>query len=142
MRRIILALILFWPVFTYAQSDSTTFKAYLYNKEYKTYLRMNFYNQDITIPGQELLGQVPGFIAREGNGLAWIIIEADIKDNRHALLQIVNDYGSEDLTATLTRENDSIYTLKQTKGAVIKLSDNGKWLKLPKNLRFVRKKSR
>ena len=142
MRSITLAFMFIWSICAYAQNDSTAFHAYLYNKEFKTYIHMNLYAQDITVPGQELLGQIPGYIAREGNSLAWIIIEADIKDDKHANLQIINDYGSEDLTATLTRENDSIYTLKQIKGSVIKLSDNGKWLKLPKILHFIRKKSR
>jgi hypothetical protein len=62
-----------------------------------------------------------------------------VKGNK-AQLQMVNDYGSEDLEATLTRENDSIYILKQGKGSTLKVPNDGKWQKLPSTLPFVRPK--
>ena len=54
-------------------------------------------------------------------------------------MDLINDYGSEDLTATLTRKNDSIYVLKQESGSTIKVPNKGKWQKLPKTLEFKRK---
>ena len=55
-------------------------------------------------------------------------------------LALINDYGSEDLTATLTRKNDSIYVLKQEDGSSLKVPvKGGKWQKLPKTLEFKRK---
>jgi hypothetical protein len=51
---------------------------------------------------------------------------------------MVNDYGSEDLEATLTRQNDSIYVLKQGKGSTLKVPNNSKWQKLPPILTFKR----
>ena len=51
---------------------------------------------------------------------------------------MINDYGSEDLTATLTAENDSVYVLKQIEGSTLKIPNNGKWLKLPKTLELRR----
>ena len=54
-------------------------------------------------------------------------------------MQLINDFGSEDLSATLTRENDSIYVFKQGSGNTIKVPNNGKWQKLPKTLEFKRK---
>jgi hypothetical protein len=54
-------------------------------------------------------------------------------------LQLINDFGSEDLTATLTRKNDSVYVLRQEGGNPIKVPRNGKWQKLPKTIELKRK---
>ena len=123
----------------YAQQDSTTFRAYLYNNEYNVYLRINFYKQDVTIPGQELYGPLPGYLGKQYNSFFWVITSCEIKNDHEATLQLINDFGSEDLTATLTRQNDSIYVLRQGAGNTIKVPNKGKWQKLPKTLAFKRK---
>ena len=137
MKRLILSLCCLCAAVTYAQKDSITFKGYFYNKEYGVYLRINFYGQNIIIPGQEMLGGVPGYLGKDRNSFAWPIVNANIKGKK-ASLQMVNDYGSEDLEATLTRQNDSIYVLRQGKGSTIKVPADGKWQKLPPVLPFKR----
>ena len=127
-----------WSTLTFAQSDSTIFRTYIQNDEYKVYLRINFYNQDIIIPGQELYGELPGYLGKVHNSFCWPIIAAEVKGKK-ANLQMVNDFGSEDLEATLTQKNDSTYILKQGKGSVIKVPGDGKWVKLPPVLEFKRK---
>ena len=121
-----------------AQSNNGPFRAYIYNNEFDVYLRINFYEQNITVPGQDLYGQVPGYLGKKNNSFAWIITSATIKGDK-AHLAIINDYGSEDLTATLTSKNDSIYVLKQIDGSTLKVPNKGKWQKLPKTLEFKRK---
>ncbi len=121
-----------------AQSNNTPFRAYLSNNEYNVFLRINFYEQDITVPGQDLFGQLPGYLGKKNNSFAWLITSAKINGDK-AKLQLINDYGSEDLTATLTRKNDSIYVLKQESGSTLKVPNKSKWLKLPKTLEFKRK---
>ena len=121
-----------------AQSKNEPFRAYLYNNEYDVFLRINFYKQDVNVPGQDLFGQVPGYLGKKNNSFAWLITSAKINGDK-AKLQLINDYGSEDLTATLTRKNDSIYVLKQESGSTLKVPNKGKWLKLPKTLEFKRK---
>jgi hypothetical protein len=121
-----------------AQSNKEPFRAYLSNNEYDVFLRINFYEQDVNVPGQDLFGQVPGYLGKKNNSFAWLITSAKINGNK-AKLQLINDYGSEDLTATLTRKNDSIYVLKQESGSTLKVPNKGKWLKLPKTLEFKRK---
>jgi hypothetical protein len=116
----------------------TPFHAYLINNEYDVYLRINFYDQDITVPGQELYGQLPGFLGKKHNSFCWIITSAEIK-GKTATLSLINDYGSEDLIATLTQKNDSVYVLKQGEGSTLKVPKNGKWQKLPKTLELKRK---
>ena len=132
------ALLLMLPTMIWAQKQGESFRAYLYNNTYNVYLRINFYDQDVTVPGQELYGRLPGYLGKLHNSFCWVITSCDIKSEKKAELQLINDFGSEDLNATLTRENDSIYVLKQGAGSTIKVPNNGKWQKLPKTLEFKR----
>lgn len=125
------------PLALSAQQD--VFRAYLYNNEYDVYLRINFYDQNIVIPGQELYGNLPGFLGKKHNSFCWVITSCEVKSDHEATLQLINDFGSEDLTATLTRQNDSVYILRQGTGNTIKVPSKGKWQKLPKTLSFKRK---
>ena len=122
-----------------AQKDSTAFRAYLINNNYEVFLRINFYEQDITVPGQELYGQLPGYLSKKRNSFCWLITSADIVSDKEAMLSLINDYGSEDLTARLVRQNDSVYTLRQMEGSTLKVPKDGKWQKLPKTLELKRK---
>ena len=133
------ALLLLLPSLTWAQKQGDSFRAYLFNNTYNVYLRINFYDQDVTVPGQELYGKLPGYLGKLHNSFCWVITSCEVKDDKKADLQLINDFGSEDLNATLTRENDSIYILKQGAGSTIKVPSNGKWQKLPKTLEFKRK---
>ena len=123
-----------------AQDDVKAFKGYLYNQEYEVYLRMDFYNESVTVPGNELYGQLPGYLGKKNNSFCWPITAAKVQDEQKAELSLINDYGSEDLTATLTRQNDTLYILKQEQGSTLKVPKNGKWQKLPKTLPFTRKR--
>ena len=138
-RIIYFALLLLLSTMTWAQKKGDSFRAYLYNNTYNVYLRINFYEQDVTVPGQELYGQLPGYLGKLHNSFCWVITSCNIKNEQKAELQLINDFGSEDLNATLTRENDSIYIFKQGTGSTIKVPNNGKWQKLPKILEFKRK---
>ena len=63
---------------------------------------------------------------------------AKIDGKNSATLEIVNDYGSEDLTATLTyNPEDGSYVLKQKSGSRIKIVVNRKWVKIPTELKLV-----
>ena len=120
-------------------TDSTAFKGYLYNAEYDVYMRINFHQKDVVISWEEMYGPQPGFLAKSNTSFCWIVTDAEI-DGHKAHLEMVNDYGSDDLTATLTRENDSIYTLRQTGGSTLKVPKKDKWQKLPASLTFKRRK--
>lgn len=123
-----------------AQESKEPFRAYLINKEYKVNLRIDLYRQNITVPGQDLYGELPGYLWKQNNSFCWLITSAEVDDSgKTATLQLINDYGSEDLTATLKAENDSVYVLKQIEGSTLKVPNNGKWQKLPKSLEFRRR---
>ena len=120
-----------------AQENKEPFRAYLINKEFSVYLRIDFYQENISVPGQDLYGKLPGYLSKQHNSFCWLITSAEVEGNK-ATLQMINDYGSEDLTATLTAENDSVYVLKQIEGSTLKIPNNGKWQKLPKTLELRR----
>lgn len=121
-----------------AQQNSKPFRAYLYNNDYEVFMRLDFYGESITVPGQELYGELPGYLGKKHNSFCWLITSSKI-DGDKAELQMINDYGSEDLTATLTVENDSLYVLRQVEGSTLKVPKDGKWQKLPSKLVFKRR---
>lgn len=121
-----------------ANADSTTFKGYLYNKQYNVYINMDFYHNNIIVPYQEIYGELPGYFGDKQDGRKWLFTNATIKNKKEAEIQIINDYGSEDLVATLTRVNDTTYVLKQGKGSTIKIARNRKWVKMPGELEFIK----
>jgi hypothetical protein len=92
------------------------------------------------VPGQSLYGKLPGYLGKEHNSFCWVITSCKVKNEEKAELQLINDFGSEDLTATLTRVNDSLYVLRQESGSTLKVPKNGKWQKLPKRFVLKRKK--
>ena len=142
MRKTFLSIIALWlTISAFAeQKDSTTFRAYLYNNDYEVYLNINFYDENIKVPGQELYGNLPGYLGKKNNSFCWVITSAKITDKKTATMNLINDYGSEDLTATLTRKNDSIYILKQESGSTLKVPKNSKWQKIPKTIELKRRK--
>ena len=118
-----------------AQGDN--FKCTIVNKDNDCFLRINLYEESITIPGQEILGETYGYLKRNNDPRVWIItgVKIDKKDKK-ASLEIINDYGSEDLTAELIKNDDGTYLFRQLEGSTIKLAVKGKWVKLPKSLIF------
>ncbi len=130
--------ICFLSIPLWSQNDDKDFQAYLYNKEYDVFLKIDFYDESITIPGQELYGSLPGYIGKRKNNFCWVITSADVK-GKSAILNMINDFGSEDLVASLTRQNDSLYIFRQEEGSSLKMAQNGKWQKMPKKMEFIRK---
>ena len=123
----------------HAQKEHEAFRAYLFNNEYEVYLRINLYDQDITVPGHELYGKLPGYLGKKNNSFCWVITSCDVKSDKKAVLQLINDFGSEELTATLVRKNDSIYQLRQDAGSTLKVPHKNKWQKLSKTILLKRK---
>ena len=113
------------------------FRASLNNEEYHLRMHINFYDEDITIPGQEFFGQMAGYLTKDGTTYCWLMVKAEVKGDKAQLL-MSNDYGSEDLTADLTLQGDTLYVLRQLSGSTLKVPNKGKWQKLPKTLEFKR----
>ena len=117
------------------QNKDSVFKAHLVNDEYQVWMDIDFYHNNITVPRQEIFGEVPGYFGAVRDTRKWIISDAAIKGKK-ALLTIINDYGSEDLTAELKRNSDGTYTLTRLAGSTMKIVVNNKWVKIPKAITF------
>ena len=120
-----------FPSSLWAQ-ESTTFKGTYYNKELDLYIVLDFYKHKLLVPGQSVLGEVSGYLGDNRDSRKWIFLDAKPVDKFSFKADVVNDYGSEDLTAS--------FVLKQLEGSAIKIARNSKWQKLPKQMTFVRKK--
>ena len=120
------------------EKDSTTFKGYLYNEKYNVYLVIDFYHNNVMVPNQEIYGEMAGYFGDRQDGRKWLFTEAKIVSKNKAEIQITNDYGSEDLTATLTAIDGKNFLLRQEEGSTLKIARNRKWVKMPKELDFVK----
>jgi hypothetical protein len=121
----------------WAQTACEDFRAYLYNNEYGVFLKIDFCDESITIPDQDFYGSLPGYMGKKVNNFIWLITSTEVKGKK-AKLTMINEFGSEDLIASLVRENDSLYVFRQEEGSQLKLSQNGKWQKMPKKMEFIR----
>jgi len=138
MNKIILTLALFFVALNAIGQDSI-FNGKIVNNEYNIYICMNFYNPNIVVPGQSVYGKLPGYIGTTKSNYVWLITSAKIKDKNTSSLSLINDYGSEDLTCTLSFNADSTYTLKQEDGATLKIVADRKYVKIPKTIILKRK---
>ncbi len=131
MRKLITVALLAIVAMAASAQKEGPFKARVVNDEYKIYLCMDFYDKQITVPGMDVVGKVDGFIGSTQSRNKWIIVSSEIKKGNVAEIELVNDYGSEDLTATITLEKDGTYTYRKKDGSTLKFAVNGKWQKLP-----------
>ena len=102
------------------------------------FLKINFVDNNVVPDGQELFGELSGFFGAKRDPRQWLITKASVTGKKSAKLNIINDYGSEDLTATLSYDGNGTYTLKQESGSRIKIAVNRKWVKIPTSLKFTR----
>lgn len=137
---LLIALLSQTSIFAQQCDVDSVFHAYIYNDDYKVYLDLNLYDQTISVPGQSIFGELPGYLGAVRDSRKWLITSAEIdKETTKVRLEIVNDYGSEDLTATLSyNPSTKVYTFKQIDGSRIKIVVNRKWVKLPTELNFVK----
>lgn len=119
---------------TWAQTTDKPFSGRLENKELEVALVIDLYQQQLRVPQQEdIFGPVAGYFYYKHDGRKWIIVSCELQGDQ-ALLTIINDYGSEDLTATLSLQPDGSFVLKQESGSTLKIVKNRKWVKIPKRI--------
>lgn len=123
------------------QTDTTTFAGTFDNKEYNVYLAIDFYHNNIVDPNQEIFGEMAGYFGDKRDNRKWLFTSAEITDSTTATINITNDYGSEDLVATLSKQENGTFMLIQEKGSTLKIARNSKWVKLPKKLLFTKRGS-
>ena len=141
MRKLILVIVALLPccLAALAQGDST-FVGTVYNKEYSIYIVLNAKDKNVVVPGQELFGEMAGYIGDQKHSYKWFVLDCEPKSKNAVTLQVSNEEGSEDFEALFTLENDTLYKFRQIDGKTLKIARNGKWQKLPQTITFTRKK--
>ena len=110
------------------------------NDEYQVFIRMNLYAQDISVPGQEIYGELPGYFGSKRSPLVWPFTSASVQSEKKATVHLVNDYGSEDLFCTLVYDKEKqTYLLHKEKGSTLKIVVNRKYVKIPQDLPLRKK---
>ena len=112
---LLLVLLMLVTFGSYAQDrPDSTFIGKIYNDELKVYIVMNLVDKNVTVPQQDIFGNVDH-------------------------IEMINNYGSEDVSATLTYEKDGSYTYKHLSGSTLKFPLGQKWHKIPSKVVFKRK---
>ena len=133
---LILSFVCLTSIVLNAQNTSEPFRAYLINNEYDVFLKIDFYKQNITVPGQDIYGELTGYFGSKRDGRLWLIPEMErISDNKIEV-NVINDYGSEDFTATLTEDENRVITMKHLKGSTFKIVVDRKYVKIPKEIKL------
>lgn len=140
------ALLIFFVIVLYtinmrAQADST-FCGKFIDAENNTYLVLDLDSQKVIVPGQEFFGEMAGYLGQKNDSRLWFITSADRISKDKAKIYLTNDYGSEDLEATLVRLSNGNICLKQGSGSRIKIVVNRKWQKLPNEIIYVPDKTK
>ncbi len=125
-------------LFAAAQGERP-FDVTLDNDEYKISLRLNLYDKNLTMPGQSVLGEVEGYFTSKQGRTTWLVVSSELVDERTAVIEVVNDYGSEDFTAELKANADGTYSYKKKGGSTLKFAVMGKWQKIPGRLTLVKR---
>ena len=107
----------------------------LRNDKFNLIMQLDLTNQDIIVPDHELYGPVAGFVGKTNHSFYWIAVKVE-NTKKGATIELINDFGSENLTAKIVQLNDSTYELTQLKGSTLRLPEGGKWQKMPTSLIF------
>ena len=115
--------------------NMTPFKGKFYNEEYQIFVVMSFKDKDVIVYGQEILGELDGYFGSTKTGHIWSITSSEINGNT-ATIEAINNYGSEDFTATISLKDDGTYEFHHISGSTFKFPVNNKWQKIPAKLIF------
>ena len=108
------------------------------NEEFKIFIRINFKEKNITVPNQDILGELDGYIGSTQCDHVWPIVSSQV-NGKQAKLEIINNFGSEDFVAILTMNDDGTLTLKHVEGSTLKFPVKKKWQKIPSKIVFHKK---
>ena len=131
--------VLFFMLASITVNAQQPFKGKFYNDEHEIYIVINLYDKNVTVPGQEIYGEMDGYVGSKRTSLVWMITGSELLSDKKAKIELINDYGSEDADAELViiDENTIEYTKKS--GANLRFSKNGKWVRMPGKIVFKKK---
>ena len=108
-------------------------KPNLHCQEENINLKLDLYEESISVPGLEDFGPMNGYLGGNIYGV-WYVAGFDIKNERSANITIANDLGSEDQKLTLTQTSDSTYMLKFLGHNFVKRVQGKKLVKIPSEM--------
>ena len=114
--------------------EAQPFKGKFYNEEYQIYLTIDAYEQSLRVPGQEVFGEVPGYLSSKRDSRVWLLTDVTVKNDHSAVIDVINDYGSEDFTALLTLDGEGNITMKHQEGSTYKIVVKNKYVKIPSKI--------
>lgn len=115
-------------------TNAQNLKGKYYNEEYQIYLFLDVDNAKVKVPGDDIYGEIPGYLSSKRDSRLWLVIEGERVNENKAEITVINDYGSEDFTATLTEDSEGNITMKHLDGSTYKIVVNSKYVKIPKTL--------
>ena len=131
--------ILFFIVASINMNAQQPFKGKFYNDEHEIYIVINLYDKDVTVYGQEIYGEMDGYVGSKRNSLVWMITGSELLSDKKARIELINDFGSEDADAELVLVNDTTLEYTKKSGANLRFSKNGKWVRMPGKIKFIKK---
>lgn len=132
MKKVILALLL--TSISLATNAQSLLRGTYYNAEYQIYLHLNADSCNVMVPGQDIYGELAGYFSSKRDSRLWLVIECERLKKNKVEVTVINDYGSEDFTATLTEDEDGNITMKHLGGSTYKIVVNSKYVKIPKEI--------
>ena len=85
MRKIVALLLLSLLPAVVSAQKAQPFVGYIVNKEYNVYIRMDFYQNSVVVPGQSIFGELPGFFGDNQDGRKWLFTSAKVKGRQATL---------------------------------------------------------
>lgn len=116
-------------------TTATEFKGRFVNDEYKIFVVINLKEKNVVIPKQEILGGLDGYFGSTQTSHAWAITSSKTKGKK-ATIDVINNYGSEDFTATLSMSENGTLVFQHVKGSTFKFPVKSKWQKMPDKIVF------
>ena len=119
-------------------SAGEPFRGTFRGDDLKITLEINLYEEDVRVPGMEMFGPMNGYLRGTDLYCTWYVSSIQKTTDSEATVHFSNELGSETQVAELTLKDDSLLTLRQTKGAVLKKVVGKKLQKLPTEITFTR----
>lgn len=114
------------------------FRGTFKGEELKITLEINLYEEDVKVPGMEMFGPMNGYLRGTDLYCTWYVSSVQQATDNKASVHFSNELGSETQAVELTLKDDSLLTLRQTGGSVLKKVVGKKLQKLPNEITFKR----
>ncbi|MCR4852212.1 MAG: hypothetical protein K5893_01305 [Prevotella sp.] len=118
-----------------ASADSSFIGKFV-NDELNIFVQINFRDKNVTVNGQDILGELDGYFGCTKCQHVWPIVAAEVKGNV-AEIDVINNHGSEDFVARMTLNDDGTITFRHLDGSTFKFPIPGKWHKIPSKVVFT-----